>query len=88
MKDDIIIEKVEVLKIPTRTSAKSKYREALDRFINSEIHTGRIVSDQVSEAEAIQKGLKRFLKMDEDILVERRGNVVWLTKLNLKKLIK
>ena len=79
------IENVEDIEIPDRNSGKSQYRIALEDFISSDMVNGRIVCEYIAKAEAIQKGLKRFKRIDEEILIERRGNTIWLIKLKSKE---
>lgn len=80
------IEKSDRIEIPEKnTGSKSRYRESLEKFINSDMTTGRIECEYIAQAEAIQKGLKRFKRIDEKILIERRGNIVWLMKLRSKE---
>lgn len=75
------IEPVDELVIPKTHPHVSKYRATLDEFMASDIVRGKITCNQLAEAEYIQKGLKRYRLLDEPIVIERRGNIIWLVKL-------
>lgn len=75
------IERTDEIGIPESTKSVSKYRDILDQFLASDMEKGKITCDHLAEAEYIQKGLKRYRRLDEPIVIERRGNVIWLVKL-------
>ncbi len=77
-----VIEPVEELIIPTTHPRISKYRALIDNFITSKMQQGKITCNQLREAENVQQGLKRYKFIDEPIVIERRGNVVWIVKLS------
>lgn len=76
------IEPVDELVIPETHPRVSKYRATLDEFMASDMKRGKITCSQLAEAEYIQKGLKRYRRLEEPIVIERRGNIIWLVKLN------
>ena len=75
------IERIDEVPIPESTKSVSKYRDILDKFIASDMERGKITCNHLAEAEYIQKGLKRYMRLDEAIVIERRGNIIWLMKL-------
>jgi len=72
---------IDEIEIPEPRATESKYRRLLDEFIEADMTKGKITSSCIAEAEAIQKGLIRYRRIDELILIERRGNIIWLAKL-------
>lgn len=77
----VSIEPTDELTIPVTHPTTSKYRTLLDNFASSDMERGKITCNAIVAAETIQKGLKRHRLIDEPIVIERRGNVVWLVKL-------
>lgn len=77
----ITIEPTDELAVPAAHSTISKYRILLDNFMTASMERGKITCGSIVEAETIQKGLKRHRRIDEPIVIERRGNLVWLVKL-------
>lgn len=76
------LEPVDELEIPeVKYNPRSKYRDLLDQFINSDMSRAKITGTSIADGERIQKGLKRQRTLDESIIIERRGNIVWLAKL-------
>jgi len=75
------IEPVDIEIPEIKYNPRSKYRDTLDEFIESDMDKAKITGTSIADAERIQKGLKRHRTLDELILIERRGNVVWLVKL-------
>lgn len=77
-----VIEPTDEIIIPEAHPRSSKYRSILDDFITSDMTRGKITCDHIAEAEYIQKGLKRYRRVDDAIVIERRGNIIWLVKLS------